>query len=108
MKHPACGLVDNTAHPKIFISVCDMGLVDIDTGDHLMTEQHLTLRVGIRHRAQGDRQAAQCLADAEGPAAITESALGLYFAQPETIGPDSTWMTHLGAANHAARGRIRT
>jgi len=46
-----------------------------------MAEQHFALRVYLGHRAQGDRQAAQSLADAEGISALADPALGLYFAQ---------------------------
>ena len=47
-----------------------MGLVEIDASDHLMAEQHLALRIGLGHRAQGDGQTVQRLADAKGVAAV--------------------------------------
>jgi hypothetical protein len=60
-----------------------MGRVEIDPGDHLMAEQHLALRIGLGHRAQGDGQPAQRLTDAEGVSPVAHPALGLHLAHVE-------------------------
>jgi hypothetical protein len=53
-----------------------MVLVEIDTGDYLMTEQHFALRIGFGHWAQGDRQTMKRFADAEGVATVTDPSSG--------------------------------
>jgi len=65
-----------TPRVEIFNCVCDMGLVEIDATDHLMAEQHLALRIGLGHRAQGDGQTVQRLADAKGVAAVADPSSG--------------------------------
>jgi hypothetical protein len=52
VNNPACGLVDNTGRCRFLIVAGRMELVEIKTGNHLMTEQHFALRVGLGHRAQ--------------------------------------------------------
>jgi hypothetical protein len=53
-----------------------MGLVEIDASDYSMAEQHLALRIGLGHRAQGDGQTVRRLADAKGVAAVTDPSSG--------------------------------
>jgi hypothetical protein len=55
-----------------------MGRVEIDPGDHLMAEQHLALRIGLEHRAQGDGR--QAFRKRDGAGAITADGRGQ--AQP--------------------------
>jgi hypothetical protein len=50
--------VDNTAHRRFLISASVMVLVEIDTGDYLMAEQHFALCFGLGHWAQSDGQPA--------------------------------------------------
>jgi hypothetical protein len=48
-----------------------------------MTEQHLALGISLGHRAQGNGQPAQCLADAKGVSPVANPALGLHLAHVE-------------------------
>jgi len=53
-----------------------MSLVEIDASDHLLTEQHLPLRIGLWHRSQRDRQATEGLADPQGMTAVEDPTTG--------------------------------
>src|ERR1039458_9463891 len=67
----------------IFTFRAVMWVIKIDKGDALVTEQDLAVRVASVGLAQGDREAAQSLADMEVATAITEPAFGLDLAHLE-------------------------
>ena len=48
------------------------GLIEVDQGDWLVTEEHLALRIGGSALTQGNGQAAQGLGDMKGFAAIAD------------------------------------
>ena len=59
------------------------GLIEVDQGDWLVTEEHLAQRIGGSALTQGNGQAAQGLGDMKGFAAIAEPAAILHPADRE-------------------------
>ena len=76
--NPTCGLVDNTARRRFLISATGIGMMEIDPGDHLMTEQHFALRISIGHGPQRDRQAPQGGTQAQLVTMITHPTIALH------------------------------